>query len=144
MPATSEIQSKFLSSPFYAVIGASKDETKYGTKILKWYKARDLTVTPLHPKESELQGISALKSIADLPSPQETSISIVTPPKVTLGALALAKEHGIPALWIQPGAEDEAVINYIKENNLEDRVILGGPCILVDGDDIRESLKSNL
>lgn len=59
---------------------------------------------------------------------------------MTLGIVQKAKELGVPALWLQPGAEDDAVIQYIKDNGLEDRVIYGGPCILVDGDDIVRSL----
>jgi hypothetical protein len=43
-------------------------------------------------------------------------------------------------LWVQPGAEDEAVVNYIKENGLSDRAIFGGACILEEGDDIARSL----
>ena len=48
----------------------------------------------------------------------------------------------MPALWLQPGAEDDAVKSYIHTNGLDDRVIYGGPCILVEGDGIRE--KSSL
>ena len=59
---------------------------------------------------------------------------------MTLGILEKAKELAVPALWLQPGAEDSAVIEYIKENGLADRVIYGGPCILVEGDDIKRSL----
>jgi len=33
-------------------------------------------------KENELQGITTLPSLADLPSPKTTSVSIITPPKV--------------------------------------------------------------
>lgn len=96
-------------------------------------------------------------SISDLPSPSETSISVITPPKVcsflyfpentivthyqvTLGILEQAKALNVPALWLQPGAEDEAVVSYIKENGLEKKVIYGGPCILVEGDGILKSL----
>ena len=53
--------------------------------------------------------------------------------QVTLAILEQAKELSIPSLWLQPGAEDEAVLKYIKENGLSDRVVYGGPCILVDG-----------
>ncbi|KAF6763138.1 CoA-binding protein [Ephemerocybe angulata] len=141
---TAAIQKTFLASPFFAVVGASKDQSKFGTKVLKWYKSRDYQVTPVHPKESELEEISALKAISDLPSPKETSISVITPPKVTLSLLQLAKELSVPALWLQPGAEDAAVVEYIKESGLGDRVIYGGPCILVEGDSIAERLKSNL
>ena len=64
--------------------------------------------------------------------------------QVTLGILESAKQLGIRALWLQPGAEDESVIKYVRESGLEDKVILGGPCILVEGDGIMQGLKSSL
>lgn len=57
-----------------------------------------------------------------------------------MSLLQQAKELNIPAIWIQPGAADPAVITYIKENGLVDKVIYGGPCILVEGDTITKSL----
>jgi acyl-CoA synthetase (NDP forming) len=51
--------------------------------VLKWYQAREKPVTPVHPKETELEGIATVKSISDLPAPTETSISIITNPKVS-------------------------------------------------------------
>ncbi|KAG9042172.1 hypothetical protein FS837_011192 [Tulasnella sp. UAMH 9824] len=90
-------------------------------------------------KESSLEEIPTLKTLKDLPSPTTTSVSIITPPKVTLGILQEAKALGVPALWLQPGAEDDEVRQYVNDN-LSDRVILGGPCILVSGDKILESL----
>ena len=54
--------------------------------------------------------------------------------------LQQAMELNIPALWLQPGAEDDAVKNFIRTNGLEDKVIYGGPCILVEGDGVRKSL----
>ena len=68
----SSVQATFLSAPKYAVVGASKDQTKFGTKVssfrisirtrmrtiadtttfeqvLKWYQARSKDVTPVHP-----------------------------------------------------------------------------------------------
>ncbi|PIL36041.1 hypothetical protein GSI_01701 [Ganoderma sinense ZZ0214-1] len=140
MSSLTKTQKTFLSAPKYAVIGASKDQSKFGTKVLKWYQVRQKDVTPVHPKEDELEGLKTVRSIADLPSPSETSISIITPAKITLGVLEQAKALDIPALWIQPGAEDEAVVTYIKENGLENKVIYGGPCILVEGDGILKSL----
>jgi len=88
-------------------------------------------------------------------APTETSVSIITnakvslsPPlphtslqprgQVTLGLLQQAMQLNIPALWLQPGAEDDAVKSYIHANGLEDKVLYGGPCILVEGDGIRQ------
>ncbi|KAH9961541.1 NAD-P-binding protein [Russula dissimulans] len=133
-----EIQKLFLSSPRYAVVGASKDQSKYGTKVLQWYLARNLSVTPVHPKESELEGMGTVPNLTHISAPTETSVSIITNPKVTLGLLQQAKELNIPALWLQPGAEDDAVERYIHANGLRDKVLYGGPCILVEGDGIRK------
>jgi predicted CoA-binding protein len=54
--------------------------------------------------------------------------------------LEKAKELAVPAIWLQPGAEDETVINWLHENGMEEKVIYGGPCILVEGDGVSTSL----
>ncbi|KAJ7467146.1 NAD-P-binding protein [Mycena latifolia] len=140
MANAAEIQKLFLSSPYFAVVGASKDQTKFGTKILNWYKARSMPVQPIHPKETHLEGLATVVSVADLPVPAETSISIITPPAVTLSILQTALPLGVPAMWIQPGAADERVAAWVTENGMEGRVIYGGPCILVEGDSVRSLL----
>lgn len=108
-------------------------------------------------KETHLEGFATIPSVAELRAPSETSISIITPPKVpcfpslscatclisiqvTLSILQAALPLGVPAVWIQPGAADESVVEWVKENGMEDRVIYGGPCILVEGDGIRSML----
>ena len=66
--------------------------------------------------------------------------------QVTLSVLEQAKQLDIPALWIQPGAEDENVIKYVEEHGLKEKVIFGGPCVLVLGDSALERVaaKANL
>ncbi|KAJ7162110.1 NAD-P-binding protein [Mycena filopes] len=140
MANVAAIQRLFLASPYFAVVGASKDQSKFGTKILNWYKTRNMNVQPIHPKETHLEGFATIPSVAELRAPSETSISIITPPKVTLSILQAALPLGVPAVWIQPGAADESVVEWVKENGMEDRVIYGGPCILVEGDGIRSML----
>ncbi|KAF8326545.1 NAD-P-binding protein [Cantharellus anzutake] len=133
-------QTLFFSSPEFAVVGASTVKEKYGTRVLKWYIDRNKTVTPVHPKEEVLEGINTVKTLSELPHPASTSVSIVTPPKVTLRLLEEGKKLGIPAFWLQPGAEDDAVRQYIEEGGLSSKVVLGGPCVLVDGDGVTRSL----
>ncbi|KAI5889076.1 NAD(P)-binding protein [Schizophyllum commune H4-8] len=135
------IKKTFLSSPAFAVVGASKDQSKWGTKVLQWYKARDYKVTPVHPVEPELEGIPAVKTLADLPNPSQTSVSVITPAPITLKLLQQAKELNVPALWLQPGTFDNDVTSFIETSGLKDRVIYGGhQCILVEGDGIRSNL----
>jgi predicted CoA-binding protein len=59
-------------------------------------------------------------------------LSIITPPAVTLRVLEDAKSLGFKNIWIQPGGEDQKVREFANENTDID-IILGGPCILVDG-----------
>jgi predicted CoA-binding protein len=107
----------------------------------------------------EIEGLKTVANLDDLQSPTQTSLSIITPPhvsqleryplmgmlrafntsiQVTLAALERVKGLEIPAVWIQPGAADENVAKYIEEN-LPDKVIYGGPCILVLGETLLRS-----
>ncbi|KAL0067378.1 hypothetical protein AAF712_005606 [Marasmius tenuissimus] len=133
------LQKAFLSNSYFAVAGASKVQSKFGTKVLKWYLNRELKVQPVHPKEPQLEGIETIRSVETLPSPTSTSLSIITPPSVTLGILKQVKQLGIPYVWLQPGAEDAEVVQFIKENDMENTAIYGGPCVLRDGDGIRHA-----
>ncbi|KAG6329748.1 hypothetical protein ID866_9341 [Astraeus odoratus] len=140
MLSSFEKQKRFLSLPEFAVVGASTDQSKWGTKILQWYIARHRPVTPVHPKVDELEGIKTVRSIADLSSPTATGLSIVTPAKITLDLLKQAKELSIPAIWIQPGASDVACIDFIRENGMEDQVLWQGECLWRDGDGVVQAM----
>lgn len=49
------------------------------------------------------------------------------------------EDAGPWGVWFQPGADDEAIRTYVKDNALEGKVVVGGKCVLVTGDDIRAS-----
>lgn len=44
------------------------------------------------------------------------------------------------AVWFQPGADDGNIAKFVKEKGIQDRVVMGGPCILVSGDGIRQEM----
>ncbi|KAG1827822.1 CoA-binding protein [Suillus variegatus] len=140
MASTIQKQKLFLSFPHYAVVGASTDRSKFGTKVLQWYIQRNRPVTPVHPSNDELEGIKTIRSLTDLPNPTETSVSIITPAKITINLLKQIEELSIPAVWCQPGATDVACVQYIKDNGMSDRVLFEGECILRDGDGALQSM----
>ena len=78
-----------------------------------------------------MESVPAIASIDQLDDPTNAAISIITPPKVTLEVLKKAKELGIQKIWLQPGAEDKAVLDYARDAELD--IIAGGPCVLVLG-----------
>lgn len=74
-----------------------------------------------------------------MPHPSETAVSIITPPKVTQKVLEEAKKLGIKAVWLQPGAFDDKVLEFATESF---EAAVGGDggrgsegwCVLVDGE----------
>ncbi|KAK2808811.1 hypothetical protein FQN49_008673 [Arthroderma sp. PD_2] len=134
----------FFSSPRFAVAGASTDASKFGYKILAWYHQHSLAVTPLNPRAPSIslpsKSYTTVASPSDLSAPSQTSLSIVTPPKVTIQVLRDAKSVDVPAVWLQPGTYDDEVLEYARENF---KAMIGGPggqgsegwCVLVDGED---------
>ncbi|KAJ7763171.1 succinyl CoA synthetase-like protein [Mycena maculata] len=103
----------FLSAPSFAVVGASDDERKFGTIVFKTMLDQGLDVVPINPFVPESQGIPCLHALSDLADPARTAISVVTPPAVTLEIVRQAHALGVYAVWLQPGAEDAAVLAFI-------------------------------
>ncbi|RYP30494.1 hypothetical protein DL767_006235 [Monosporascus sp. MG133] len=136
----------FMSSPHFAVVGASSNPAKFGNKIFAWYLQHSLPVTPINPGSATVEAggssHAALPSLSALPDPKRTSVSVVTPPAATLKALREARELGVPAVWLQPGTFDDEVLRFARED-YGGEVVAGmeggtrggeGWCVLVDGD----------
>ncbi|KAJ7505393.1 CoA binding domain-containing protein [Mycena galericulata] len=113
-PTLEQKEARFLSAPLFAVVGASSSVTKNGFKALKWLADHHKDVVPVNLKASEILGMKCVTAISALPDPTHTSVSIVVPPKATLEVLKQAKALDIFAVWLQPGAEDDAVADFIE------------------------------
>ncbi|GAC76743.1 hypothetical protein PANT_22c00185 [Moesziomyces antarcticus T-34] len=142
--ANAHVQSalnRFFDASKFAVVGASKDATKFGNKVLKWYQAHELDVTPIHPKEAEIEGLASQPDVARFldaagTSADKIAISVVTPPKISLAVVQTGlQDQGISTFWLQPGAEDAELVKWVQAQpaSIQERVIYGGPCILVSG-----------
>ncbi len=92
-----------------AVAGASRDPAKYGNIIVRNLVDKGYTVLPVNPKEDVIEGLPVAHTVADLEKPVDILV-VVTPPPVTLGVLRQAAEAGLPAVWLQDGSFDDAVL----------------------------------
>lgn len=112
--------------------------------VFAWYHQHSLPVTPLNPRAASIQlpsqSYDTVASPKALPAPSQTSLSVVTPPGVTLPLLQEAHSVGIPAVWLQPGTFDEAVLSFARSHF--EAVVAGeggnggeGWCVLVDGEE---------
>ena len=97
-----------------AVVGASSNPAKYGNIIVGNLSGKGYTVLPIHPKEREIAGLPAYASLAAAPQPIDI-VTMVTPPPVTLAVLKEVAALGLPAVWLQDGSFDDAVLAYVHE-----------------------------
>ncbi|KAJ1901718.1 hypothetical protein LPJ66_000567 [Kickxella alabastrina] len=125
----------FSLSRAFAVVGASADRTKFGNKVLRWYINNGLSVTPINPKASEIEGIKCEPSLtallaasSDLGSLENVSVSVITPPTVSESVIEEAAGLGVKRMWFQPGSEPVNLSELAE--NLGVSVIGNGPCIL--------------
>lgn len=119
---------QFLTSPTFGVVGASTNRDKYGNKVLRCYLQNGRNALPVNPNEAEIEGVACAATISDLPA-DALSISMITPPAVTVKLVPLAIEKGIKNIWMQPGAEHPEAVALCNEKGIN--VIADGSCLLV-------------
>src|SRR4051812_22597767 len=91
-----------------AVIGASNEAGKIGNAVMKnlingGYKG---TIYPIHPKEAEIMGIKAFKSVKDIPGEIDTAVFAI-PAKLVAGALKECGEKKIAGAVLIPSGFGE-------------------------------------
>ena len=95
-----------------AVVGASSNPAKYGNIIVRNLADKGYTVLPINPREPEIAGLPAYASLAAAPTPIDI-VTMVTPPPVTLAVLQDVAALGLPAVWLQDGSFDDAVLAFV-------------------------------
>jgi uncharacterized protein len=96
-----------------AVIGASNDRHKYGNKALRAFASRGHTVYAINPNEREVEGHTAYATVLDVPGPIDMATLYVQPDVGVKVMDDLAKKQ-IPEVWLNPGADDDAVVERAR------------------------------
>jgi predicted CoA-binding protein len=95
--------------PVIAIIGASNDRTKFGNKALRAFRGQGYTVVPVNPHEATVEGERAYRSVLDYGGTIDEA-TLYVQPDVGVSVLdEIARKH-IPAVWLNPGADDPRVI----------------------------------
>ena len=100
-----------------AIIGASADRGKFGNKSVRAHLKRGWKVFPVNPKEREIEGLKAYKSVLDIPE-RVDRISVYLPPKVSISLLDDFKKVEPAELFFNPGAESEELLARAREEGL--------------------------
>ena len=92
-----------------AVVGASSNRAKFGNRALRAFRQQGFTVIPIHPHAAEVEGLKAYASVLDVPGTVDM-VSLYVPPEVGLRVIEEIARKGIAEVWLNPGAESDALI----------------------------------
>ena len=92
-----------------AVIGASSDRRKFGNRAVRAFQQQGYTVVPINPHEAEVEGLKAYASVLDVPGRVDMA-SLYVPPEIGEQVIEEIARKGIAEVWVNPGAESDALI----------------------------------
>ena len=116
----------FFEGGRWAVVGVSRDPYKYGYIVHQKLKSHGEEVFAVNPNVDEVDGEPCYASLADLPEPVD-QIVIVLPPGATEQVVEEAAGQGVTRVWMQPGAESSAAVDFCKGRGIN---VVAGRCIL--------------
>jgi uncharacterized protein len=101
-----------------AVIGASSDPRKFGNRAVRAFRRQGYTVIPINPHEGEIEGLKTYASVLDVPGPIDMA-TVYVPPDVAERVMDEIARKQIPEVWLNPGADDDAVIARARALDLK-------------------------
>lgn len=96
--------------PTIAVLGASSDRRKFGNKCVRAYLSHGHTVYPVNPKDAEVEGQNAYRTVADIPPGRLDRVSFYLSPSVGLGVLPELAKRDVGEVWLNPGTSSPEII----------------------------------
>ena len=118
---------EFIAQDTLAVVGVSRDRTKFGNIVYRNLREKGYRVLAVHPAHNTVEGDPCYPNLAALPEPVD-GIVVVVPPEVTEQIVREADAVGIRRVWLQPGAESTAAIRYCEEHGLD---VIHDECVMV-------------
>ena len=105
-------------SKIVAVIGASSNRQKFGNRAVRAFVQQGYTVIPINPHESNIEGLKAYASVLDVPGPVDMA-SFYVPPDVGEQVIDEVARKGITEVWLNPGAESDALVARARTLNIQ-------------------------
>ena len=110
----------------FAVVGVSKDPTKYGHRVYRDLRDAGLKVYPVNPNADKVLGDKCYPNLEALPEKPDVA-DIVVPQRVTEEVVKTCRKLGMAKVWMQPGSESQAAIDFCRRNGID---VIYGICIM--------------
>jgi len=101
-----------------AVVGLSADPSRPSFGVARYLVSAGLTVFPVNPALTEWQGLTAYKSLADVPEPIDI-VDVFRRPEYAPGVAREAVAAGAGALWLQLGVISPEAATTAAEAGLD-------------------------
>lgn len=96
-----------------AVIGASANRRKYGNKALRAFVQQGYTVFPVNTHEREVEGLTAYRSVLDIPVPIDMA-TVYVPATSGMAVVEDLAKKGVAEVWLNPGADEDDVVDRAR------------------------------
>jgi len=101
-----------------AIIGATSRRDKFANKAVRAFLQHNDTVIPIHPAQTEVEGLRAYASVLDAPETIDVA-SFYVPSNVGVRVLDECAQKGIKKIILNPGAESRELLQRARELEIE-------------------------
>ena len=101
-----------------AIIGASSNRSKFGNKALRAFEHKGYRVLAINPNEREVEGHRTFASVMDVPDAIDMA-TVYVPAEVGVRVMDDLAQKGIAEVWLNPGADDDEVVDRAKQLGLK-------------------------
>ncbi len=117
----------FFKSPKFAVVGASRNSSKFGYLIYTGLKKRNFSVIPVNPYADFIDGDACVADISQL-NPADTALVLVTHRYDTDRIMQQAVDMGFKQIWVQTDCDTHKTPEYALNSELN---VIFKVCILI-------------
>ncbi|MEA3463386.1 MAG: CoA-binding protein [Bacteroidota bacterium] len=125
----------FLNDKKVAIVGASGKKDNFGRSLMLEISKKDYEVIPVNPKCEEVEGVSCISTVKDLPE-DVVSVILAVPSSLTDEIIDQCVDTPIKRVWmirgVGRGAYTESAYQKCRENNIQ--VVYGFCPLMFYGD----------
>ena len=123
----------FVNGKRIAVVGVSRDKTKFGNTAFTELAARGYQVFAVHPTAQEVAGARCYPNLAALQGQVDGALVVVSPQQA-VSVLREAAAIGLKNVWLQQGAESPEALALARDLGLD---LVARKCVLMYAPPVR-------
>ncbi|MBI5398340.1 CoA-binding protein [Candidatus Woesearchaeota archaeon] len=100
-----------------AILGASRDRSKYSNKAVRAYSSKGYGVYPVNPNAQQIEELTCYPKLKDVPVKLDI-VSVYVPPAVGLTLVEDIVRVGPKIVYLNPGAESQEFVKMLRARGI--------------------------